>query len=114
MLKAQAVPPCACECTSCMYGVEDCARLLNIAQCAFQKEPVRIVAVASMVHSYGGLDLDDLHFRRRPYGQLKAYSQSKLCNILFAKELARRYPVSLYNSHDISQIAKDWPRRNTI
>ena len=60
-----------------------------------QKEPVRIVAVSSMVHSYGGLDLDDLHFRRRPYGSLKAYAQSKLCNILFINELARRYVGSV-------------------
>lgn len=60
-----------------------------------QKGPVRVVAVSSMVHSYGGLDLDDLHFRRRPYGSLKAYAQSKLCNILFINELARRYAGSV-------------------
>ncbi|KAL3151249.1 hypothetical protein ABBQ38_013088 [Trebouxia sp. C0009 RCD-2024] len=55
-----------------------------------QDTPVRIVAVASLAHMLGGFDMDDLHFRRRSYYRLKGYGQSKLCNILFAKELARR------------------------
>lgn len=55
-----------------------------------QDSPVRVVVVSSAGHMFGGLDLDDMHFRRRAYGRLKAYGQSKMCNILFAKELARR------------------------
>lgn len=58
-----------------------------------QGTPVRVVAVASLGHMFGGFDIDDLHFRRRSYYKLKGYGQSKLCNILFAKELARRYCV---------------------
>jgi NAD(P)-dependent dehydrogenase (short-subunit alcohol dehydrogenase family) len=49
-----------------------------------------VVVVSSAGHQFGGLDLDDMHFRRRSYGKIKAYGQSKMCNILFAKELARR------------------------
>jgi len=55
-----------------------------------QGTPVRIIAVSSSAHQMDGLDLEDLHFRHRKYGAWKAYGQSKLCNILFAKELARR------------------------
>lgn len=55
-----------------------------------QGTPVRVIAVSSSAHQMDGLDLEDLHFRHRKYGTWKAYGQSKLCNILFAKELARR------------------------
>ena len=67
-----------------------------------QRTPVRVVAVSSYGHMMGGLDLQDLHFRRRSYNGLKAYGQSKLCNLLFAKELARRH-VTLHK-HDCSMI----------
>ena len=55
-----------------------------------QGTPVRIIAVASSAHQMDGLDLDDLHFKKRKYTPWKAYGQSKLCNVLYAKELARR------------------------
>ena len=58
---------------------------------SLQSTTVRIVALASLGHRFGGFDLGDLHFRRRKYNAIKAYGQSKLCNILFVKELARRY-----------------------
>ena len=52
--------------------------------------PSRIVCVASDAHrTVSGLDWDDLEGRRR-YKPFRAYSQSKLANILFARELARR------------------------
>lgn len=54
-----------------------------------QATPVRIVAVSSNDHTRG-FDVDDLNFRHRPYGRLTAYPQSKLCNILYIKELANR------------------------
>lgn len=50
----------------------------------------RVVTVASLAHNGGGLDVDDLHFRRRRYVAGQAYSQSKLANLLFAAELDRR------------------------
>lgn len=55
-----------------------------------QDTPVRIVAVSSIGHALGSIVLDDLHFKKRSYGAWKSYAQSKLANILFAKELARR------------------------
>ncbi|SDH13914.1 SDR family NAD(P)-dependent oxidoreductase [Pseudonocardia oroxyli] len=49
----------------------------------------RVVTVSSLAHRGGGLDPDDLHFRRRPYRASVAYAQSKLANLLFTAELAR-------------------------
>jgi len=51
--------------------------------------PARVVTVASIGHRRGTLDFDDLGFERG-YGVMRAYSRSKLANVLFARELARR------------------------
>ncbi len=51
--------------------------------------PARIVNVSSIGHRQGTLDFDDLGFERG-YGIMKAYSRSKLANVLFTSELARR------------------------
>ena len=52
--------------------------------------PSRIVNVASIAHMMNELQLDDLHYERRSYSPMKAYGQSKLCNVLFTRELAKR------------------------
>lgn len=53
--------------------------------------PSRIVVVASQAHKMArrGLAFDDLQSQRR-YRGLDAYSKSKLANILYTRELARR------------------------
>jgi NAD(P)-dependent dehydrogenase (short-subunit alcohol dehydrogenase family) len=51
--------------------------------------PARIVNVASDAHKFGPLDFDDLQNTQR-YRSLRVYGQSKLCNMLFTRELARR------------------------
>jgi len=51
--------------------------------------PARIVNTASNAHRNGRLDFDDLQFKRGFRG-LTAYGRSKLANILFTRELARR------------------------
>jgi retinol dehydrogenase 14 len=51
--------------------------------------PARIVCVASEAERGGKIDFDDLQ-SERTYSGMKAYSQSKLANILFTYELARR------------------------
>ena len=52
--------------------------------------PSRIVSVASIGHRQGTMDLDDPGFERGGYRIMRAYSRSKLGNILFAAELSRR------------------------
>ncbi len=51
--------------------------------------PSRIVNVASSVHHYAKLDFENLQGERK-YRQFQAYSLSKLENVLFTYELARR------------------------
>lgn len=71
-----------------------------------QSAPARIVNVSSrghesrfvcvLFHCYrfnvtgGAINFDDLNFEKRGYSAFRAYAQSKLANILFTKELARR------------------------
>jgi NAD(P)-dependent dehydrogenase (short-subunit alcohol dehydrogenase family) len=51
--------------------------------------PARIINTASAAHQEAKLDFDDLQ-SAKSFGARKAYGQSKLCNILFTRELARR------------------------
>jgi retinol dehydrogenase 14 len=51
--------------------------------------PARIVNVSSVGHRRGTMDLSDLGFERG-YAIMKAYGRSKLGNVLFTRELARR------------------------
>jgi len=51
--------------------------------------PARIVNVASDAHRWGTIDFDDLQ-GERSYRSMKIYGRSKLANVLFTAELARR------------------------
>jgi NAD(P)-dependent dehydrogenase (short-subunit alcohol dehydrogenase family) len=51
--------------------------------------PSRVVTVSSGAHAMGRIDLDDLQGAQGYNGQ-RAYNQSKLANLLFTYELARR------------------------
>jgi len=49
----------------------------------------RVVVTASRLHASYSLDFDDLQ-NAKTYSTYQAYGRSKLCNILFARALARR------------------------
>jgi NAD(P)-dependent dehydrogenase (short-subunit alcohol dehydrogenase family) len=51
----------------------------------------RVVTTASDAHTGGRLDLEDLQ-SEQGYSAMRVYGTSKLCNILFTRELARRAP----------------------
>ena len=51
--------------------------------------PARVVTVSSGMHWTGTVDLDDLESKRR-YSQFPVYASTKLMNVLFTRELARR------------------------
>ncbi len=51
--------------------------------------PARVVTVSSGAQAMGKIDFDDLMGERKYSGQ-RAYSQSKLANVMFTYELARR------------------------
>jgi NAD(P)-dependent dehydrogenase (short-subunit alcohol dehydrogenase family) len=54
----------------------------------------RVVTVASMMHLLGYISLKDLNWKSRPYSAWVAYGQSKLANLLFTKELQRRFDAA--------------------
>ncbi|XP_064485718.1 retinol dehydrogenase 11-like isoform X2 [Ornithodoros turicata] len=51
--------------------------------------PSRIITLSSLLHYFGRLDLDKLHYQDYRVPML-VYSDTKLANVLFTKELARR------------------------
>jgi len=58
----------------------------------------RVVLLSSLAHQYENLQFEDLNFQNgRKYDPMKAYGQSKLANILFAKAVAQetRYEYCL-------------------
>jgi NAD(P)-dependent dehydrogenase (short-subunit alcohol dehydrogenase family) len=52
-------------------------------------DAARVVNVSSVAHEKGHIDFDDLAMRRG-YRMFPAYARSKLANVLFTNELARR------------------------
>ncbi|CAG4933744.1 oxidoreductase [Acidithrix sp. C25] len=63
----------------------------------------RVVTVSSMVAKFGTIDFDDLNANEN-YSPWKSYSQSKLANLLFARELSKRAmansdPIISLSSH---------------
>jgi len=53
------------------------------------KNKCRIINTASMAHFMGHINFDDIQSKQK-YGEMSAYAQSKLANILFTYSLARR------------------------
>lgn len=79
--------------------------------------PSRVINVSSIAHNGGHIDFDDLFFSQRPYNALESYKQSKLANILFSRELARRlsgFGVSSFSLHpgiirtELGRHVEDW------
>jgi len=56
--------------------------------------PGRVVTVSSAAHLFGKINFGDLQYSKS-YSAWGAYGQSKLANILFTYELARRLPSHL-------------------
>ncbi|WP_166875305.1 SDR family NAD(P)-dependent oxidoreductase [Salinibacterium sp. ZJ450] len=50
----------------------------------------RVVTVSSRGHRFANVDLDDLHFERRPLDKTVSYAQSKTANALFSLALDSR------------------------
>lgn len=100
-----------------MFGINHLGHFLltnllldRLKQCA----PSRIVTVSSYLHNYGNLDFDILRTHKEfGVGQssrdvFRIYSHSKLCNVLFTHELAKRLQgthVTCYSLHPgLSQV----------
>lgn len=63
------------------------ARLLPLLE---KTSGSRIVVVSSTAQNFGKIDFDDLNWKQRSYSAWRAYGQSKLANMMFTLELARR------------------------
>ncbi|HYO01017.1 MAG TPA: SDR family NAD(P)-dependent oxidoreductase [Mycobacterium sp.] len=50
----------------------------------------RVISVGSAMYVFGRIHLDDVNWHTRKYSRWAAYAQSKLANMLFIDELARR------------------------
>jgi NAD(P)-dependent dehydrogenase (short-subunit alcohol dehydrogenase family) len=55
--------------------------------------PARVVTLSSGAHRFARVRWDDLEMRRR-YRGLRQYANTKLLNVLFIRELARRNPAA--------------------
>ena len=62
---------------------------LGLVDVLTRSSPSLIVNVSSSHHRAGNMDFEDLQGKRR-YSMNKAYCQSKLANVMFTTELARR------------------------
>lgn len=94
-----------------MFGVNHVGHFLltnllleRLKQCG----PSRVVNVASATHNFGKLDFDYLNKHKALglsssfTGTFEAYANSKLCNVLFTHELAKRLrgtKVTCYSLH---------------
>ena len=74
----------------------------------------RVVNVSSRLHrKERAFDFDDVHQRERRYSNMRAYQQSKLANVLFTRELARRTSL-LVNAVHPGGVATDVVRDSRL
>lgn len=78
--------------------------------------PSRVVILSSCFHDVamgrkGHLDFDDLQFERRKYDGWEAYAQSKLANLLHARQLAKRLAGS---GVTVASVHPGWVRTNLM
>ena len=72
------------------FGINHLGHFLLTTQLVDLMNPgARIVNVASGAHKVGKIHFEDINLEKS-YNVIKAYSQSKLANVLFTRELARR------------------------
>jgi len=62
-------------------------RLLDLLK---KSAPSRVINVASEAHRQGSTDYSDVNYEKRAYSGFGAYGTSKLANILFTRELAKK------------------------
>ncbi|XP_012222963.1 retinol dehydrogenase 11-like [Linepithema humile] len=78
--------------------------LLLLPKMRLSSSDCRIINLSSMLHLFGDINFDDISLEKS-YGTWKAYVQSKLANVLFTKELARRlkeaniHGINVYSLH---------------
>lgn len=74
----------------------------------------QVVTTSSSAHNSGRLDFDDLDGQRRRYRSVIAYGTSKVENILFTRELARREPGLRATSFHPGAVATEFGRDSRL
>lgn len=59
-----------------------------LLQRMIESSPARIIQINSEGHRFGGLDIDDLNWDKRPYKGLKGYGAAKIAQLLTVWEFA--------------------------
>ena len=60
-----------------------------VADMLKKNTPSRVVNVSSVMHNFGKIQLDNLNAEKY-FPRRRIYSDTKLCNVVFTQELARR------------------------
>ncbi|XP_041829770.1 retinol dehydrogenase 13-like isoform X1 [Melanotaenia boesemani] len=55
-----------------------------------ESAPSRVINLTSLAHIIGKIDFEDLNWEKKKFDTKQAYCQSKLANVLFTRELAKR------------------------
>jgi NAD(P)-dependent dehydrogenase (short-subunit alcohol dehydrogenase family) len=71
--------------------------LTNLLLERLSESGARVVTTASDAHKAAVLDLDDLQSEHGRFRQARVYGMTKLCNVLFTRELQRRHPELVAN-----------------
>ncbi len=62
----------------------------HVMDLLFSTENARVVNVSSIAHKQGRINFDDLPWEQRTYKAMQAYSDSKIANLYFTYELAKK------------------------
>ena len=84
--------------------------LLLLDKLKQSKSIARIINISSGMYSQGEINFDDINSEKN-YDAMKAYAQSKLANILFTRELAKRMKgtnIRVYAVHPGKLIINDF------
>lgn len=73
----------------------------------------RVVNVSSNAHYQGDIDFDSFENQNGSYRTLQAYAQSKLANVIFTREFARRYPDIVCNALHPGVVATRFGNKDT-
>ncbi|XP_057666880.1 retinol dehydrogenase 14-like [Diorhabda carinulata] len=78
---------------------------LSLMPKLIRSTPARIVNVSSEAHKFiSSIDFDDLNWSKKKYSPLYAYSQSKLANVLFTKELDSKLKRNKINDVNVYSV----------
>lgn len=88
---------------------------LLLMDCLLASQSARVISVSSDAHRNGAIKFDDLQ-SERSYRGFSAYSDSKLANVLFAYELARRLEGTGITSNAVHPgfVATNFARNNGV